>query len=133
MEAEDPPFRQQWLVAEDGGEIIGLTYSILLPVPPINAGVHGAPGLIMEDCTLAPSAPVGTAALLLAATEADLQEAGAKVLAASTSVGCTWGDPYAARGYEPLTLYLAKTGLRKLKLPELFEKRRTTTFRASSR
>ena len=111
MEAENPPFRQQWLVAEVGGEIVGLTHSILLPVPPIYAGENGAPGLIMEDCFVVDGAPVGTAEALLATAEQDLRDAGAKVLLGSSVSGGAWGKIFSAQDYAPLTLYLAKSGL----------------------
>ncbi|RLJ60147.1 hypothetical protein BCF46_0344 [Litoreibacter meonggei] len=111
MENENPPFRQQWLLAESGGEIVGLTHSILLPVPPIYAGEFGAPGLIMEDCFVVDAAPDGTAQSLLEAAEADLVKAGAKVLLASSIAEGAWATEYSAQNYEPLTLYFAKIGL----------------------
>ncbi|MFV2053083.1 hypothetical protein [Aliiroseovarius sp. YM-037] len=112
MQNDNPPFRQQWLLAEFDGEVIGLTHTILLPVPPIYAGEFGAPGLIMEDCFVADSAPEGTQQSLLKAAEADLVEAGAKILVASSAQGGPWEAEYAAQGYQPLTLYFAKTDLR---------------------
>lgn len=111
MEAEKPPFRQQWLVAESDGKVVGVTHSILLPVPPIYAGVSGPPGLIMEDCAVAPDAPTDTRPALLKAAEADLIEAGAVILLASSVEGGAWETEYARHGYEPLTQYFAKTGL----------------------
>lgn len=111
MEAEKPPFRQQWLVAESGGKLVGVTHSILLPVPPIYAGEFGPPGLIMEDCFIAPDAPAGTRRDLLKAAEADLVEAGALILLASSVPGGAWEEAYADQGYAPLTAYYAKTGL----------------------
>ncbi|WP_333828216.1 hypothetical protein [Pararhodobacter sp.] len=111
MENENPPFRQQWLIAQAGGAIVGVAHSILLPVPPIYAGESGPPGLIMEDCFVAPGAPGETRAALLDAAEADLVKAGARILLASSQVGGAWETAYAARGYEPLTLYFARTGL----------------------
>lgn len=103
--------RQSWLVAEENGALLGLTHSLLLPVPPTYAGEFGPPGLIMEDSTLAPNAPSGTATALLQAAEADLIAAGARILLASSVPGGSWEAPLAAQGYHPLTLYLAKTGL----------------------
>ncbi|CAN0604465.1 unnamed protein product, partial [Ectocarpus sp. 12 AP-2014] len=94
-----------------GGEIVGLTHSILLPVPPIYAGENGAPGLIMEDCFVVVGAPDGTAESLLAAAEQDLRDAGANVLLGSSVNGGPWGEVYRAKDYAPLTLYLAKSGL----------------------
>ena len=111
MEAEKAPFRQQWLVAEFGGRIVGVTHSILLQVPPIYAGRFGPPGLIMEGCFVSPDAPDGTHAELLNAAEADLIDAGALILLASSVVNGAWEPKYAGCGYAPLTAYYAKTGL----------------------
>lgn len=110
MDNETPPFRQQWLLAEGGDGLLGLTHTILLPVPPIYAGELGAPGLIMEDCCVVDPAPHGTRAALLRAAEADLKEAGAKILLASSVPAGPWAAEYLAQDYEPLTLYLAKVG-----------------------
>ena len=112
LSAEAPPFRQHWLVAEAAGRITGLAHSIRLPVPPIYAGVFGAPGLIMEDCCTPPDAPADLRARLLAAAETDLRQDGAEVLLASSVAGGDWADTMAEAGYAPLTLYLARAGLR---------------------
>lgn len=111
MRNESPPFRQRWLLAEVNGKAVGVTHSILLPVPPIYAGEFGPPGLIMEDCFIAPYAPVDTAEGLLEAAELDLLQAGAQILLASSIEGGMWADVYAQQGYDPLTMYFAKTGL----------------------
>ncbi|MFQ6547671.1 hypothetical protein AADZ90_006910 [Aestuariibius sp. 2305UL40-4] len=109
---DNPPFRQKWLLAEADGEAIGITHTILLPVPPIYAGAFGRPGLIMEDCFLRDDAPDGTLQTLFEAAEADLIEAGARILLGSSVPGGVWEQAYAAPDYDPLTLYFAKTGLR---------------------
>lgn len=111
MENENPAFRQQWLVAESEGRLVGVMHSILLPVPPIYAGDMGPPGLIMEDCVVSPGAPQGTAHDLLKAAEGDLRQAGAKILLASSVSDGAWEPEYAVHGYDPLTCYFAKTGL----------------------
>ena len=111
MEAEKPPFRQQWLVAEAAGKLFGVTHSILLPVPPIYAGEFGPPGLIMEDCYIVPDAPAETRGKLLKAAEVDLIAAGAVILLASSVERGSWEKEYASHGYEALTMYFAKTGL----------------------
>ena len=113
MENENPRFRQQWLLAETQGRIVGVAHTILLPVPPIYAGELGEPGLIMEDCYVTEEAPDGTAETLLKAAEADLTDAGASVLVGSSAVNGPWESEYLAKNYEPLTLYLAKVGLRR--------------------
>lgn len=112
MESDNPPFRQRWLLAEAGGAVVGVIHTILLPVPPIYAGDFGAPGLIMEDSFVSDSAPDDTRAILFAAAEDDLIEAGAKVLVASSIVDGPWASVQTDRNYAPLTLYLARTGLR---------------------
>ncbi|UYO01021.1 MAG: hypothetical protein KIT02_07415 [Devosia sp.] len=111
MKAETPPLRQQWLVAEAEGQIVGVTHSILLPVPPIYAGELGPPGLIMEDCHVSPVAPPSTREKLFQATQADLIGVGARLLLASSVAGGSWESEYVAQGFEPVTLYYAKTGL----------------------
>jgi len=111
MQAEKPPFRQQWLIAEAGGRLAGVTHSILLPVPPIYAGELGLPGLIMEDCFIAPGAPAETRDDLLKAAETDLIGAGALILLASSVAGGLWEAEFFRQGYAPLTTYFAKTGL----------------------
>jgi len=111
MEADKPAFRQQWLVADTGQDIVGVTHSILLPIPPIYAGEFGPPGLIMEDCFIKAAAPPETRAALLQAAEADLVDAGARILLASSVEGGDWEGEYLRHGFEPLTLYFAKTGL----------------------
>ncbi len=111
MEAEKPPFRQQWLVAETNRRIVGVTHSILLPVPPIYAGEHGPPGLIMEDCYIAANAPPETRSKLSEAAAADLTEAGARILLAASVHGGDWETEYTRQGFKPLTMYFAKSGL----------------------
>ena len=121
MENEEPPFRQRWLLAEANGKKAGIAHTILLPVPPIYAGEFGPPGLIMEDCFVAddpPSDPSDVAQALLFAAEADLIAAGATILLGSSVSGGSWEAVYTASNYEPLTLYLAKVGLRAPKKSE---------------
>ena len=111
MHADAPPSRQQWLVAEAGDALVGVAHSILLPVPPIYAGERGPPGLIMEDCHVAPEAPASTLRALLKASQDDLIAAGARVLLASSIAGGDWEAAYAAEGFVPVTRYYAKSGL----------------------
>ncbi|MCR8548263.1 hypothetical protein M4578_10510 [Salipiger sp. P9] len=109
--AAQPPLRQHWLVAISEGRLVGATHSLLLPVPPIYAGAFGPPGLLMEDGAVTPDAPRGTRRALLEAAETDLIGTGARILLASSVPGGAWESAYARRGYAPLTLYFAKTGL----------------------
>jgi hypothetical protein len=105
------PVRQFWQVAENGGKIVGVVHSMLLPVPPIYAGDDGMPGLVLPDSVAAPGAPAATVAALVEAAEAALCEAGARVLLSSFVTGRTWEAVFEARGYAPLTLYLSRTEL----------------------
>ncbi len=109
----DPPspLRHRWHLAEANGAIIGLVHTILVPVPPIYAGVFGPPGLIMEDSCLAAGAPTGTDHALLAAAERDLTQDGPRYLLGTSRAGGAWEGPFADRGYGPLTDYFAKSGL----------------------
>lgn len=111
MGVETPAARQQWLVAENGRTILGVTHSILLPIPPIYAGELGPPGLIMEDCCISPCAPPETRTELFLAAQADLIEAGARLLLASSVADGDWLDEYARQGFAPVTLYFSKSGL----------------------
>lgn len=113
MENENPPFREQWLLARAGEKIVGLAHTVLLPVPPIYAGEFGPPGLIMQDSYVSKDAPEDTYLSLLTTAETDLIEAGAKVLLASSAQASPWAAKFLAQNYEPLTLYLAKTDLMK--------------------
>ena len=111
LTAEAQPIRQIWQVAEDGGRIVGVIHSMLLPVPPIYAGTDGMPGLILPDSVAAADAPEGTVAVLVGAAEAALREAGARILLSSFVTGRAWQEAFEAGGYAPLTLYLSRTGL----------------------
>ena len=111
LTAEQQPFQQFWQVAEDGGQISGVIHAMMLPVPPIYAGPFGAPGLILPDSFVAPSAPGGTLEGLLAAAEQTLHDAGARIKLASHVTGEDWRIAFEANGYEPLTLYLSRSDL----------------------
>ncbi|MEO9339912.1 hypothetical protein ABFT80_21015 [Mesorhizobium sp. SB112] len=111
LTAQKQPFRQKWLIAEADDRIVGIIHSALLPVPPIYAGEWGEPGLLMPECFVVQDAPPGTIEALVDAAEADLRGAGAELLLASFIHGDDWRSCFEERGYEPLTLYLAKSGL----------------------
>lgn len=111
LTAENQPFRQTWLVAEAEGRLVGLLHSMRLPVPPIYAGARGDPGLLLPESFVAPEAPAGTEAALVEAAEAHLRAAGAEILLASFVCGDAWRAAFLGRGYEPLTLYLSRSGL----------------------
>ena len=111
LTAEKQPFRQKWLVADNGDKLVGVAHSILLPVPPIYAGKWGDPGLLMPECFATADAPSGTIPALVEAAEADLREAGAELLLASFICGDGLRVCFEQRGYRPLTLYLAKSNL----------------------
>lgn len=117
LTAEKQPFRQKWLVADTGGELTGVVHSVLLPVPPIYAGMWGDPGLLMPECFATAGAPSGTLQALVEAAEADLREAGAELLLASFVCGDALRECFEQRGYRPLTLYLAKSDLEGAAMP----------------
>ncbi|MAY64120.1 MAG: hypothetical protein CML29_18095 [Rhizobiales bacterium] len=99
----------RFLIAEANGKAVGVIHAMRLPVPPIYAGEFGAPGLILDDGYVAEDAPEDTRSALVAAAEGALYETGARLLlGASSSVGNT-AATYAGRGYEPVTLYMART------------------------
>ncbi len=105
------PVQEFWNVSIEGNRLTGAAHSMLLPVPPIYAGLNGEPGLLLPDCYARPDAVPGTKEALFAETEATLRAAGARILLATFVTGADWKAALAARGYEPLTLYLARTGL----------------------
>ncbi|WP_293676295.1 hypothetical protein [uncultured Phenylobacterium sp.] len=115
--AARPGPRMLWLVAETGESIVGVTHSMIIPPPGIYA-VPTAPGLLLDDCFVAPAAPAGTAEALLLATEAALQQAGAGDLIASCPKGGAWSALYARHGYEPVTDYLGKAGFEAQPAPD---------------
>lgn len=110
LTSERQPFRQIWQVSEHDGAINGVIHSMLLPVPPIYAGRQGEPGLILPDSAIAPGAPKGTVDALVAAAERALMDAGAKILLSTYVTGDNWRGVFEGRGYDPLTLYLSRTG-----------------------
>ena len=99
---------EQWLVAEHSGRIVGVTQAMIVPVPPIYDDTAGSPGLLLDGCFASADAPSGTAEALLVATEDALRTAGAARLIASCPAGGPLRPLYERRGYEPVTLYLAK-------------------------
>lgn len=117
LTAEKQPFRQKWLVAESEDKLIGILHSMLLPVPPIYAGKWGEPGLLLPETFVTWDAPAGTLEALVDAAEADLRTAGATLLLASFVCGDEWSSAFRGRGYEPLTLYLSKSGLKRASEP----------------
>ncbi|WP_208354189.1 hypothetical protein [Pseudaestuariivita rosea] len=119
LKSDKAPFGQKWLVAEAAGGICGLAHVLHIPVPPIYAGDHGAPGLMMEDCCLTDNAPPETGATLIAAAEDAMRTDGAQILLAQVAEGSRWQTHYAAAGYVPLTLYLSKTGFADRTAPDM--------------
>ncbi len=117
MTTKRQPFRQFWQVADKGGKVTGVIHSMMLPVPPIYAGPLGEPGLILADSVAAPDAPDGTVDGLVAAAEEVLRAAGAQIILSSFVTGQDWQDTFQRRGYEPLTLYLSRTGFGEHQMP----------------
>ncbi|WP_421857524.1 hypothetical protein [Oricola sp.] len=114
LAAESRRVYQELLLAEADGGVVGIANVLVLPVPPIYAGGSlGPPGIILEACFVTDDAPEGTYQALVEAAETDLRRAGAETLLAQSAAGGDLEREYVRRGYEPLTLYLAKTRLRK--------------------
>ncbi len=105
-----PPTKSIWLLAESAGRIVGIAHAMIVQPPPIYDSAAGSPGLLLDDCFIPPDAPAGTAEALLAATEAHLLAAGAPALIASVPATGPWHALLERQGYEPVTLYMAKTG-----------------------
>jgi len=90
---------------------------MMVPVPPIYDAAASLPGLLLDECFTSADAPSGTAEALLVAAEAALTTAGASSLIASYPAAGPLRPLYERHGYEPVTLYLAKHGLRADALP----------------
>lgn len=103
------PARQIWVLAEQGGRPVGLAHAMIVQPPPIY-DVATAPGLLLDDCVLTPDAPPGAGEALLAATEQALAALGAVTLIASCPAKGPLLPLYEAAGYEPVTLYMGRTG-----------------------
>ena len=107
LAAQAPP--ELWMLAEARGRIVGISHSMVVPPPPIYS-IPGHPGLILDDSFTVAGASEGTARELLAATEAGLKAMGATGLIGSCLEAGPWRPLFAATGYEPVTLYMAKHG-----------------------
>ncbi|HKJ61186.1 MAG TPA: hypothetical protein VKA94_04230, partial [Hyphomicrobiales bacterium] len=66
---------------------------------------------------IAEDAPSGTAEALLAAAEAALRDAGARLLVASCTADAQWRSVFDGHGYDPVTLYMGKAGFDAGELP----------------
>ena len=106
-----------WLLAETAGRIVGITHAMIVTPPPIYDIAAGSPGLFFDDCFTLPDAPSDTAEALLEATETALRAAGGAGLIASCPAGGPLRPLYERHGYEPVTLFMAKAGLRDQALP----------------
>ena len=111
VESSEPPFAEQWLVAEEAGRIVGISHALKVPVPPIYAGAFGPPGLLLDDCFAVADAPPDTEEMLLLATEAALRHSGAELLLASCLATGRRDSFLQQHGYNAITLYLGKAGL----------------------
>jgi GNAT superfamily N-acetyltransferase len=85
---------------------------MVLSLPPIYDVGERPLGILLDDFIVVEDAPRGTAEALLLATEAELRTAGAGALIASCLAGSRARQLYRRHGYEPVTLYLAKSGFR---------------------
>ena len=107
---QDGPANTLWRLAEDAGALAGVSHAMVVPVPPIYDVGPAPPGLLLDDCIVAPDAPAGTADALVEATEAGLKDAGAGAMIAACEAGSPLRAVYERHGYAPVTLYLSKRG-----------------------
>jgi hypothetical protein len=101
--------REQWLVAERSGRIVGVMHMMVLRPPPI-LDPPGDAGLLLDDCYISVDEPPDTADGLLRAGETGLRAAGATALIASCPAAGRLRPLYERHGYESVTLYMAKHG-----------------------
>lgn len=104
--------KDRWLLAQVGDDTVGLTHAMRVPVPPIYHGKFGEPGLLMEDSFVLPEAPSSVRSDLLLAAEDDLLKTGARMIIVTSVAGGAWEEEYARSGYNPITHYFSRTGLR---------------------
>ena len=117
IDGTDGAPKELWHVAEASGQVVGVSRAMMLPIPPIYAGLLGLPGLILDDFAVADVAEPNTGQALLQATETALIKAGAGFFLVS-SVACdTPRRELYTLGYAPITLYVAKTGLTRTETP----------------
>lgn len=110
LENVEASAKEIWLLAESGGRIVGMAHGMIVQPPPIYNIVEGPPGLLLDDSFTLQDAPPDTAPALLTAMETALRAAGASGLIASCPSGGAWQSMYDEHGYEPVTLYKAKSG-----------------------
>jgi hypothetical protein len=102
------PFTHHWLVAEEDGAIQGVAHGANVPAPPIIDLAGGTAGVLLDDCHFDGEQISGP---LLTATEAAMAQTGSALfVAASPSGWHTRTRALKKAGYEPTTLYMAKTG-----------------------
>jgi hypothetical protein len=117
IEGADGAPKELWQVAEASGRIVGVSRAMMLPIPPVYAGLLGLPGLILDDFAVADDAEPQTGEVLLQATEAALIKAGAGFFLVSNVACDTPRSELDRLGYAPLTLYFAKAGLEPTGIP----------------
>lgn len=112
FEDDNPRVREYWLLAKEGNRPVGVTRSIIVPVPPIYK-VEKAPGLMLDECYAVDDAPSGTIEKLLNANEDLLLGAGCGAFISSSCAGSLWRPVLEKNGYEPVTLFMSKDGFQK--------------------
>jgi hypothetical protein len=106
-----PTSALMWFVAVADGRLLGVAPAMLLTIPPIYAGALGPPGLLLDDWAVTEGAPESTLQNLLDGAKAALVALGARVLIGSTTGAGAARDLLAQNGYEPLTMFMGKSGL----------------------
>lgn len=112
FEDEQSRVREYWLMAKEGNKPVGITRSIIVPVPPIYK-VEKAPGLMLDECFVVDDAPSGTIEKLLDANENVLRDAGCGAFIASCCTGSSWRPILEENGYDPVTLFMSKNNFEK--------------------
>jgi hypothetical protein len=104
------PVRHHWIVAEQGGALLGVIHGINLPAPPIYNPRGGTAGVLLDDSHVPAEAEIATA--LRTAAERAMEEAGAGVFVAASPIGWTARAAFfEAAGYQPTTGYFVKSAL----------------------
>ena len=118
------PFTHHWIVAEEGRVLRGVVHALNVPPPPLFDLDGGNAGVLLDDCHFSSDERASTA--LLETAERVLAEAGAVLFVAASPVD--WIDRTAflqAAGYEPTTLYMAKSNI--AAVPSVYERVRFAT------
>lgn len=101
-----------WRVLEIGGSVVGASRFAVIPSPPVYDLGAGRAGIILDDTYVVVDAPAQALDVLAADVEAEAQRRGAVVIvAACPAKRDVARRAFERRGYETVTLYMARHGL----------------------